>query len=51
MRYHQYKERAVFYNVVYRTLNGMTGQVFLREPVAELPNDLDAMVEDADVTV
>ncbi|MFZ1074814.1 MAG: DUF4055 domain-containing protein [Minisyncoccia bacterium] len=48
MRYHQYKERAVFYNVVYRTLNGMTGQVFLREPVAELPNDLDAMVEDAD---
>jgi hypothetical protein len=48
MRYEQYKQRAVFYNVTYRTLNGMTGQVFLRPPVAELPNELDAMVDDCD---
>ncbi len=49
-RYEQYKQRAVFYNVTDRTLKGMTGQVFLRDPVVEIPNELDAMEEDSDGT-
>lgn len=47
-RYHAYRTRAVFYNVTQRTLAGMTGEVFSKEPVAELPSSLDIVAEDAD---
>jgi hypothetical protein len=47
-RYKSYVMRAQFYNVTGRTLEGMTGQIFLRAPVAEIPTELQMMVDDAD---
>ncbi len=46
-RYKSYVERAVFYNVTRRTLAGLAGQVFYREPVIEVPSELDNVVADA----
>lgn len=46
-RYRQYIERAVFYNVAQRTLGGLVGQVFLRDPVIEVPALLDIVAKDA----
>lgn len=45
-RYQAYLKRAVFYNVTKRTLNGLVGQIFMREPVIEVPTLLDALVLD-----
>jgi hypothetical protein len=47
-RYDAYKTRAVFYNVTQRTLSGLVGEVFARDPVEELPTGLDVVSEDAD---
>ena len=47
-RYEAYLTRAVFYNVTQRTLSGLVGEVFRRDPVAELPTGLDPVAEDAD---
>ena len=49
-RYDAYRTRAVFYNVSQRTLSGMVGEVFSRDPVEELPTRLDVVSEDADGT-
>jgi hypothetical protein len=46
-RYRNYLKRAVFYNVARRTLNGLAGQVFARDPVVEAPSVLDAVLTDA----
>ena len=46
-RYDAYLRRAVFYNVTNRTMRGMQGQIFAREPVAEVPDALDAVLADA----
>lgn len=46
--YEAYLERAVFYNVTGRTLDGLTGQVFTREPNVEVPSDLDNVIADAE---
>lgn len=46
-RYNGYKTRAVFYNVTRRTVGGLTGQVFARDPVSEIPDQLDAIEKDA----
>uniref|UniRef100_A0AAU6VZY7 Portal vertex protein n=1 Tax=Pseudomonas phage Pavpe01 TaxID=3138545 RepID=A0AAU6VZY7_9VIRU len=46
-RYKGYKGRAVFYNVTRRTLQGLSGQVFARDPVSEIPDSLDAVENDA----
>lgn len=46
-RYDAYKQRAVFYNVTQRTLSGLVGEVFNKDPVAELPTGLDPLAEDA----
>lgn len=46
-RYDSYLKRAVFYNVTKRTLDGLCGQIFMRDPVVEVPNDLDIVVNDA----
>jgi hypothetical protein len=46
-RYDSYKERAIFYNVTQNTLAGMVGQIFMRDPVWEVPTSLDATVTDA----
>lgn len=46
-RYDAYLGRAIFYAIAKGTLNGMTGVVFAREPVSEIPNELDAIELDA----
>jgi hypothetical protein len=46
-RYDKYVKRAVFYNVTKRTLNGLVGQIYLRDPVVELPTMLDPVHWDA----
>lgn len=38
-RYDSYLRRAVFYNATRRTLDGLTGQVFVRDPIFDLKND------------
>lgn len=49
-RYNSYVNRAVWYNVPDRTLKGLVGQVFLRDPQADIPNTLDLIKADADGT-
>lgn len=46
-RYEQYLLRAVFYNVTRRTLIGLVGQVFSRDPVINLPKEMDKVVKNA----
>jgi hypothetical protein len=50
MRYNAYVNRAVWYNVPDRTLKGLVGQVFLRDPQANIPDTLDNIKADADGT-
>lgn len=50
MRYASYLARAVFYNVTRRTLSGLVGQVFMRDPVVKVPSLLNAVVENASGT-
>lgn len=46
-RYDAYLSRAVFYNVARRTLFGLVGQVFLRDPVVKAPTLLDPLISNA----
>lgn len=46
-RYDAYINRAVFYGVTGRTLAGLVGQVFSRDPVIEVPEGLKLVTEDA----
>ena len=46
-RYEAYLKRAVFYNVARRTLFGLVGQVFMREPVVKVPALLDPILSNA----
>lgn len=45
-RYDAYLKRAVFYGVTGRTLRGLSGQVFMRDPVIEVPETMQAVVDD-----
>jgi hypothetical protein len=48
-RYASYLKRAVFYNTTRRTLDGLVGQVFVRDPVYILPDGLEkTLLEDID---
>lgn len=47
-RYDNYKERAVFYNVTRRTVDGWNGQVFSRDPIAMFDNSMDDIWYDVD---
>lgn len=47
--YKAYKQRAVFYPVADRTLNGLTGLIFRHQPIFELPARLDGYRENATV--
>lgn len=47
-RYKAYIERAVFYNVTKRTLDGLVGQVFMRDPVMQLPAAIEMLEDDVD---
>ena len=42
-RYEAYRQRAVFYNVIARTLSGMTGLVFQQEPDMLMPDDMQVL--------
>lgn len=46
-RYEAYLKRAVFYNVARRTLFGLVGQVFMRDPVIKVPALLNPLVANA----
>lgn len=46
-RYNAYLKRAVFYNVARRTLFGLVGQVFMREPEVQVPSLLKPLVVNA----
>lgn len=47
-RYKAYVTRAVFYNVTARTLEGMAGQIFLRDPIVSIPTELEVMRDNSD---
>ena len=47
-RYATYKQRAQFYNACARTLDGLVGQIFYRDPVIELPAVLEPLIESVD---
>lgn len=47
-RYNQYVQRAVFYNVTNRTLQGLLGTVFATDPVVHVHEDMEDLM--ADVT-
>lgn len=48
VRYASYKQRAVFYNVTKRTIDGFVGQIFSRDPAVRVPSQLDIVGTDAD---
>jgi hypothetical protein len=47
--YEAYKMRASYFNASGRTLEGLVGMVFRKNPVMEAPAGLDDIVEDADL--
>jgi hypothetical protein len=47
-RYIAYRLRATFYGVTKRTLDGLCGQIFVREPVIELEPQLQFLIDDVD---
>lgn len=47
-RYNAYILRAVFYNATRQTLAALTGEVFSRAPLIEVPNNLKPVVTDVD---
>lgn len=50
VRYDQYLARAVFYNVTGRTLDGLLGFVFNKEPIVVLESDLQYLKDNIDGT-
>lgn len=46
--YDAYKARALFYNATGRTVDGMSGLVFRRPPIFEIPAAIEYLQEDAD---
>jgi hypothetical protein len=47
-RYEAYVRRAIFYNVTGRTLKGLIGQVFAKDPSFKKPTELDIFEDDID---
>lgn len=47
-RYLSYVQRAVFYNVTKRTLNGLVGYVFARDPEIKSPTAMENVISDSD---
>ena len=48
IRYKQYLQRAVWYGVTGRTLDGLVGQAYAKPPVIEIPALLGTVAEDID---
>lgn len=46
-RFTAYTMRAVFYNVCERTREGLSGQIFVRDPHIKVPTTMEAIVEDS----
>lgn len=50
-RYASYVDRAIFYNIVARTCDGLVGQVFSTDPAPDMPDIMsNALLDDADGT-
>lgn len=47
-RYATYIQRAVFYNATRRTLDGLVGEVFSRDPIIKLPTQMQVMQTNVD---
>jgi hypothetical protein len=47
--YKAYKQRALFYNATQRTIDGLTGLLFIKPPITEYPQGLESIT--ADVTM
>lgn len=47
-RYNAYKTRGLFANMTSRTLNGLIGTAFIKEPVATLPAAAEVLFDDID---
>ncbi len=47
-RYRSYVERAMWYGVTSRTLDGLTGQVFQQKPSVTVPDELKILLDDID---
>lgn len=47
-RYRTYLQRAVFYNATRRTLDGLVGEVFSRDPIIKLPTQMQIMQSNVD---
>ena len=47
-RYKFYKFRAVYYNVIGRTLQSLVGAAFRKDPVLEAPESIDYITDDID---
>jgi hypothetical protein len=47
IRYKQYLNRAVFTNYTGRTKNALVGAAFRKQPIIELPDGLDYLIDDA----
>jgi hypothetical protein len=47
--YHAYKQRALYYNATARTIDGLTGMLFLKPEVVTAPAAMDSII--ADVTM
>ena len=48
--YKGYKDRALFYNATQRTIDGLTGMMFLKPPVTEYPTALESIVADVSMS-
>lgn len=48
--YNAYKQRALFYNATARTIDGLTGMLFMRPETVEAPASLDAIVADVSMS-
>lgn len=47
--YEKYKGRALFFNAVGRTVEGMDGMVFRKQPMLEYPTAMQSIVDDIDM--
>jgi hypothetical protein len=47
-RYADYLKRALFYNATGQTFAGLMGQVFTKEPLIEVPDGLNVVINDVD---
>lgn len=48
--YKAYRNRALFYNATQRTIDGLTGMLFIRSPITEYPDAMEALVADVSMS-